>query len=141
MNAAITGGASVPESLALSALLESMLRIIYSSSLQQIARTWPEDKLRPNIQFSQVLQFLSESPALDARSVAAARALSTDRVRRQVRRNIYSPFSDTEKKLKFGLSEKMLAPPSSPEHYSRLVENVDKCSWGQRSWIERFFAL
>jgi len=102
-----------------------MSRTVYSSSLQQIARTWPEDRLRPGIQFGQVLKFLSKSSTLDARSVAAARALSTDRVKSQ-----------------FALSDKISAPPSSPEHYIRLVENVDKCLRGQkRSWIERFFAL
>ncbi|KAF8343894.1 uncharacterized protein EI90DRAFT_2901747 [Cantharellus anzutake] len=102
-----------------------MSRIVYSAPLQQIARTWPQDRLRPNIQFSQVLEFLSMSPTINARSVAAARALTIDRIKGQVT-----------------LSEKMTAPPSSPKHYSKLVEGVNRSIRGEkRSWIEQFFAL
>jgi len=101
------------------------MQSLSSPALQQIARAWPRDALRPTIQFSQVLTSLAISDSVNHRAVAAARALAENRVKTQ-----------------FSLTEKMTTPASSPVHYTRLVEGVEKSLRGEkRSWIERFFAL
>ncbi|KAF8313863.1 hypothetical protein DL93DRAFT_2167662 [Clavulina sp. PMI_390] len=96
-----------------------------SATLHQIAQNWPADPLRPTMQFSQVLSSLSTSPNLSVRAVMAARALSENRLKTQ-----------------FPLSEKTTTPASTPLHYTRLVEGVEKAIRGEkRSFIERFFSL
>ncbi|KAF9515979.1 hypothetical protein BS47DRAFT_1341278 [Hydnum rufescens UP504] len=96
-----------------------------STTLQQIAQAWPRDALRPTIQFSQVLVFLASSDSVKFRAVAAARALTENRGKNQ-----------------FSLTEKMTIPSSSPDHYTRLLDGLEKSlNRGRRSWIERLFSL
>jgi hypothetical protein len=57
----------------------------FSPALEQIAQNWPKDSLRPAIQFSNVLAYLSSSNSLAPTTVAAARALVENRVKNQVR--------------------------------------------------------
>lgn len=55
-----------------------------SPALRTIAQVWPRDAFRP-FQFSTVLETLSESTNLRVRAVMAARALSENRLKAQVR--------------------------------------------------------
>lgn len=55
-----------------------------SPALRTIAQAWPRDALRPH-QFGNVLENLAESSALRVRAVMAARALSENRLKAQVR--------------------------------------------------------
>lgn len=62
-----------------------------SPTLHQIAQAWPSDPLRPTIQFGQVLTALSNSPNLSVRAVMAARALSENTLKTQVRFIVVPP--------------------------------------------------
>ncbi|CAE6425274.1 hypothetical protein AG1IA_02444 [Rhizoctonia solani AG-1 IA] len=92
-------------------------------SLTKVIRRWPQDPLQSPTQLKSVLEVLANSPGLTPRAVGAAQALCEDAAKKQ-----------------YPLSEKMLRPRSSVQHYERLVQNVHKSAKGiERSWWQRFF--
>ncbi|KAF9054272.1 hypothetical protein BJ165DRAFT_1337797 [Panaeolus papilionaceus] len=93
--------------------------------LTAIAETWKRDPFRPNIQLQTFLKSLAQHPRLTDKTVDAVRALR-----------------DGDMQKKYELSFKTLHPPSSPLHYDRLVEGVEKSAQGiKRSWWKVFFGV
>ncbi|KAF8605956.1 hypothetical protein BDV93DRAFT_604961 [Ceratobasidium sp. AG-I] len=96
-----------------------------SQSMSKIIKRWPQDPLRSATQIQSVLEALANSPALTPRTVSAAQAICDDVARKQ-----------------YPLSDKMLRPRSSVQHYDRLLTGVEKSARGEaRSWFRRFFNL
>ncbi|CAE6447188.1 unnamed protein product [Rhizoctonia solani] len=92
-------------------------------SLTKVIRRWPPDPLQSPTQLKSVLEVLAHSPGLTPRAVGASQALCEDVAKKQ-----------------YPLSEKILRPHSSPQHYEKLVESVHKSAQGiQRGWWQRFF--
>ncbi|CAE6350286.1 unnamed protein product [Rhizoctonia solani] len=92
-------------------------------SLTKVIRRWPHDPLQSPTQLKSVLEVLVNSPGLTPRAVGAAQALCEDAAKKQ-----------------YPLSEKMLRPRSSVQHYEKLVQSVHKSAQGiERSWWQRFF--
>lgn len=113
-----------------------------SPALRTIAQAWPRDAFRPH-QFSSVLETLAESPNLRVRAVMAARALNENRLATQVRAvTLGLGNSSSNLYTKLPLSPTMTTPASSPLHYTRMTDAVERAMRGEkRSWIERFFSL
>ncbi|EIW76678.1 hypothetical protein CONPUDRAFT_63320 [Coniophora puteana RWD-64-598 SS2] len=96
-----------------------------AQKLFAIAKTWPVDPFRPNIQLKNFLQSLSTHPRLTEQIVIPVQALRDNTIQ-----------------TKYPLSKKTLEPASMPKHYTRVVQGYENSAKGTgRSWWQIFFGV
>ncbi|KAH6911959.1 hypothetical protein BKA70DRAFT_1266055 [Coprinopsis sp. MPI-PUGE-AT-0042] len=96
-----------------------------AQKMSTVAETWVRDPFRPNLQLSTFLQSLARHPRLTQEAVQATRTLERNEVKKM-----------------YPLSDKMLRPASSPQHYERLLEGYQKSQEGiGRPWWKIFFNI
>lgn len=111
------------------------------SKLLWIAKEWPFTKLRPKLQFKNLVQNIHDKSGhhgeVALRSVAAMEELLADKHAKNVSAcfNIH-PFS----RHQYPLSEKITKPASSPTHYAKVLDAVDGKPI-HKSFLQRFLRL
>ncbi|KAJ6526568.1 hypothetical protein DFH09DRAFT_168533 [Mycena vulgaris] len=96
-----------------------------AEEMARIAAACPIDPLRPHIQLQTFLKSLATHPRLTPEAVRAAQALERNEIQK-----------------KHALTDITLKPASSPLHYERLVDGIDKSMKGiGRPFWKVFFGI
>jgi len=96
-----------------------------SNRLLALAKSWPKDPFRPNMQLGVFLESLSTHPKLTRKAVAATEALKNDVL-----------------KSKYPLRATTTRPASFPEHYKALMIGMEKSAQGiARPWWKRIMGI
>ncbi|KAG8908331.1 hypothetical protein FRB99_007257 [Tulasnella sp. 403] len=98
-----------------------------ANTLRQLAKNWPKDPVRPNLQFGELLNYVAEnSPeGVPARGISAVKALQSNHLMK-----------------KYPISPRTTKPASFPHHYDRLVLGYENATKGKtRSWFQIIFGI
>ncbi|CAK4034882.1 Hypothetical predicted protein [Lecanosticta acicola] len=100
-----------------------MSRQRIAAHYSRLLARWPKDQLRPEKQFSSILQQRTQKPPVpyrdEEKEVNSAYLLLDNAITKQ-----------------FPLQEKLLRPASNPEHYEALKRELEELP--NRSWLQNF---
>lgn len=116
---------------------------ILGQKLLVVAEKWTVDPFRPHLQLGTFLKSLAAHPRLTPEAVQATRALKDNVMQKKVWLGRLLKFRGMLTcLLQYKLSDKMLKPASSPQHYERLVMAFEKSAQGiGRPWWKIFFGI
>ncbi|KAI4755042.1 hypothetical protein E4T45_14615 [Aureobasidium sp. EXF-8846] len=130
-----------------------MSRVQASKHYARILSQWPVNRLRPELTFQTLLKKRIEAapvaqlnvantagtqppkPRSEAREINALYSLLENRYSTAVRNRLFEYASASSNTLQYPLSNAMMHPASSPEHYTTLVRELEEVP--DRSFFQR----